>query len=382
MPILQYPIGNKRTSYEIPNYIEIIERYVFAFSPYLQNIIIPDSVIEMDINPFYNCISLIYVTYQGLKQPKCNEYIFDENTNVKFVNVPYNYQDTSFCYSNVNNGPCGKDSSYHFDNKTKTMTIEGTGYMENYTIGCDEIPWDNYKNYIEKVVIKEGIERIGSSSFMDCENLKSIELSDSVTTLGEYSFENCISLIDINLSDSLKTIESGVFKSCISLKQIQLPKIMEKIERQVFYNCKSLMKIEISNGIKEIYERTFEKCSSLEEIILPESIISISNYAFSECISLKKVEYLGTNEPECDNTTFSGDDKLEYVKVPINYKDGSFCSIEIEGKINIIGIVCGCIGGVIVIIIIIVIIIYIIKRKKQQLSPENNPIIHQEQQMN
>ena len=118
----------------------------------------------------------------------------------------------------------------------------------------------------------------------------------------------------------------------------------------------------------------------MEEVILPESIEDIDNYAFSQCTSLKKVEYLGKHEPNCHNTTFIGDDKLEKVKVPINYKDESFCFIEIEGKINIAGVVCGCIVCVIVVIIIIVIIIIFInkRRRKQKLSPENNSIINQE----
>jgi hypothetical protein len=48
-----------------------------------------------------------------------------------------------------------------------------------------------------KVTILYGVTEIGDSAFLQCRNLKSIEIPDSVTSIGSYAFAECISLTKV-----------------------------------------------------------------------------------------------------------------------------------------------------------------------------------------
>ena len=55
-----------------------------------------------------------------------------------------------------------------------TLTISGTGDMKGYNIingVAQNLPWENYRTSIEKVVIESEITEIGFGSFAGCTNL-------------------------------------------------------------------------------------------------------------------------------------------------------------------------------------------------------------------
>ena len=60
--LIQYPMGNARTSYAIPKSVTTIGDWVFAFCDSLTSVIIPDSVITIGDCEFYACDSLTSVT--------------------------------------------------------------------------------------------------------------------------------------------------------------------------------------------------------------------------------------------------------------------------------------------------------------------------------
>ena len=60
-------------------------------------------------------------------------------------------------------------------------------------------PWKEYHSDIEKVVVENGVTRIGNSAFEFFYNLKEVTIADSVTFIGEYAFYWCPMLKEINL---------------------------------------------------------------------------------------------------------------------------------------------------------------------------------------
>ena len=60
--LVQYPIGNTRTSYTIPNSVTTIGDYAFRRCDNLTSVTIPDSVTTLDSVVFANCTSLVSVT--------------------------------------------------------------------------------------------------------------------------------------------------------------------------------------------------------------------------------------------------------------------------------------------------------------------------------
>lgn len=90
-------------------------------------------------------------------------------------------------------GTCGKNGG---DNLTwelsdnGTLTISGTGEMENYTSSF-YAPWKDNGTSIKKVVISNGVTIIGNYAFYECSSVTEITISDSVTTIGDYAFYDC-----------------------------------------------------------------------------------------------------------------------------------------------------------------------------------------------
>ena len=117
------------------------------------------------------------------------------------------YLDKSyFSDSNVIfSGDCGdKNSDIKFTlTNDYVLTISGTGYMQNYH---SELlpPWWEYRDYIKKVVIEDGVKSVGGFSFWDCFALEEVVLADSVEVINGKAFKNCITLTEINIGENVE----------------------------------------------------------------------------------------------------------------------------------------------------------------------------------
>ena len=102
----------------------------------------------------------------------------------------------------VDSGTCGKNLTWTLDS-AGTLTISGTGEMEDYEIGKDPYdapsPWLDYANRgaINTVVIRDGVTSIGCGAFYWCRSLTSVTIPNSVTSIVGGAFFDCNSLTDI-----------------------------------------------------------------------------------------------------------------------------------------------------------------------------------------
>lgn len=71
-------------------------------------------------------------------------------------------------YAAVENGNCGNNVSYSFDNVTGVLTISGTGDIYNYRVDSDNYecnsPFYYFHNDIKSVVIENGVTSIGDGT--------------------------------------------------------------------------------------------------------------------------------------------------------------------------------------------------------------------------
>lgn len=84
-------------------------------------------------------------------------------------------------------GSCGENLTWSYIDATHTLTISGSGPMENFYI---DGPWYSQHNNIQKIVIEEGVTTISNCAFMGCENLISVSIPKTVTTIGSQAFFN------------------------------------------------------------------------------------------------------------------------------------------------------------------------------------------------
>lgn len=201
-------------------------------------------------------------------------------------------------------GTCGENAKWKYNTSTKTLSISGTGKMEDYTDPEDEEagennpptkwrPWEKYtKTKIEKVVIGDGITRIGDYAFVYTDKLKEVKIGKSVEAIGAYAFDSCIGLKTITLGDKVEKIEIGAFYNCTALKEVNLGKAIKEVGTAAFLSCSSLKKIDLKEGVQRIGDSAFDKCKALEQVTLGDDLQEIGKKAFYKCEKLESI-YLG-----------------------------------------------------------------------------------------
>ena len=155
---------------------------------------------------------------------------------------------------------------------------------------------------IEKLVIPNFIEIIGTHSLYQCEHLKQIEIpNDSkLRIIEEHAFD--LTLIDnfiipsslekVEISSKLTTICDYAFNGCSSLKQVTIPNSVTVIGNYSFSGCSSLKEIVIPSSVASIGNYAFNSCSSLEKFTIPSKVTTINDYTFKGCSSLKEIIFM------------------------------------------------------------------------------------------
>ncbi len=210
-------------------------------------------------------------------------------------------------------GTCGENTVWSYDAATGTLTISGTGDMEDRL--DKSVPWYEYRSSIKKAVIEDGVTSIGGSSFYACPTLTSISIPCSVTYIGAYAFEGCVSLKSVTIPSDVTYIGEAAFSGCTSLVSITIPKGVTTLGAYAFQRCANLTSIEMPNRLESIGYHTFSDCSSLKSIVIPYGVTSIGDWAFSNCSALVRIDMPKT-VTKVGSYAFSGCGKIKYLYLP------------------------------------------------------------------
>ncbi len=204
---------------------------------------------------------------------------------------------------NVTSGKCGDNAVWKFDISTETLTISGTGDMDNWDISLsgDTVPWSSVRYDIVSVIIYEGITSIGRYAFAECSSLKNIFIPDTVNTVGEYAFESTAYYNDESNWENTTSGESEVLyigKHLIKVKEgfsgsYTIKEGTISIAESAFEECSNLTEVVIPSGVKSLNAYTFFWCKNLKKISIPESVINIGKSAFYGCDKLEEVWFIG-----------------------------------------------------------------------------------------
>lgn len=195
------------------------------------------------------------------------------------------------------NGNCGENVTWSFDAASGTLTIEGTGVMDDYEAAYDydigayvtDAPWYGYADEITSAVIGEGVTNIGRNAFFFCTSLTSVDIPSTVTSIGDDAFSECGALASAELPESLVSIGANAFYNCTSLKSIAIPESVVGIGEEAFSACSGLESVVLDANIASLEYGVFMLCTSLKSIAVPPSVTSIGDYAFFGCSSLAEV---------------------------------------------------------------------------------------------
>ena len=182
-----------------------------------------------------------------------------------------------------------------YDSSTYTLTIRGSGAMEDYSTSYSR-PWNSFCDQITSVVIFPGVTSIGECAFKGFSKLIHVDIANSVISIGSQAFSYCSSLTDIKIPQSVTYIGGVVFNDCTNLSSITLSNNITSIGSYAFNNCTNLTSITIPGSVTFIGHCAFKDCTTLTSITIPGSVTSIGSNVFDGCTSLNDIRYSGTSE--------------------------------------------------------------------------------------
>jgi hypothetical protein len=184
---------------------------------------------------------------------------------------------------------------------------------------------------LEKIIVENGINIVGSYAFAWCFNLKKVILPNSLTTIDVSAFQDCSSISSVKFGIGLNSIGKWAFENCTSLVSVTIPDSVTEIGNNAFYGCKSNKILHIGSGLRNIGSGVFSENISLEsvtisngmnyigrsmfqgcgivDIKIPNSVTQIDYFAFNDCKKLKSIS-LSNNIIKIDYSAFAGCDNI------------------------------------------------------------------------
>ena len=171
------------TSYVFSERVEIdgkvyavthIDSNTFGGCTSLRSLTIPEGVIEIDDEAFMGCSSLVSITLPST---------LEELGGLSFVG----------CSSLTSLTVLSKKL------KASLSTIQKLNHLTSLTLCCHEIGHSTFSDYTEltEVILKDGVEFIGSAAFQGCKKLILVDLPASIKTINPQAFCLCPMLTDV-----------------------------------------------------------------------------------------------------------------------------------------------------------------------------------------
>ena len=367
--------GSEKVVFVPDNIVEIGEE-AFMNNEYLEEVILPKSVLGIGDRAFCGCSNLKRIRWvDDIGKEKNQERDILKDGKEKHVEI--------------------QTSAIQPKKEGWSIGMELSGSWEHHDPGGYE--FYSYEPYIgnssfdgcgnlEEIVLPKEIKVIGALAFAYCRSLTNMDLPEGVEIIGQRAFTHCSGLSRVKLPENLVYLRKRAFEQCENLEYIDIPEgfkdlgktsfwgtkwlrekqkensvvivngvlidgsnvegsftvpaetivigddafgenqklleveiygRVERIGEDAFRNCSALKRVVLSNGLQKIGYNSFWGCENLESIKIPETVTCIEHNAFINCKKLKKVVIMG--EVSIGHTVFSGDIHLKDV---IFMKDG------------------------------------------------------------
>jgi len=320
---------------EVDGYpVKKIQSYAFSDCTELENVEIPEGVVEIGIGVFQLCEKLEHLVIpssvakiEGNMTPLCGsleEIIVNEGNDYYVSQDGILFDKDMKCLISV---PSGKQIQEY-------RIPEGVTQIGEHAFdACG----------IEEVVFSESVNAIGACAFWNCYDLKELIFPQGITEIGKSIISPGMSLIisvdeenefycaenDVlfnkektdlmifgnrlmegryEVPEGIEQISKSAFGSC-ALTEVVLPKSVTDIENWTFCYCDNLANIVLSDGIEIISAQMFEECINLEKIVIPDNVKEIRHNAFLGCNSLKEI-VIPTSVISIDVSAFDGCDSV------------------------------------------------------------------------
>ena len=283
----------------LPDSLKKIGTGAFQYSE-IKKMIVPKGITEIEDGVFSDCRKLeefeflgnvkIHYMYMDM-DPEMEERIsgegFTKPAECYLLACLKTYPDIDKCrrkfIAAAKRGKREKILEYLLSTAPERKAEKGTFEINVLEDGCAEIKsYQGEESVIEipNEIDGKQITAIGAGAFQGNEYIEKVIVPEGVTWIKNNAFQGCISLEEAVLPESCTAIGASVFEDCKALKKADLPKGVLVLARKVFKNCRSLEKLDIPAGVIKIDDQALYYCESLNDITLPEGLI----YLGKECL--------------------------------------------------------------------------------------------------
>jgi len=288
----------------IPKGINVIESCAFWDNQFIEEVIIPDEVVNIGGDTFYNC------------------------KNLKRINIPKQ------CTLMGNNPFAGCPDVEVINNSDHFVLIDGA----LFTADKKTLIYCSIKGNSDEFIVPDGVEVICKHTFFLCDRLEHVVLPGSLKKMENNPFSGCSKLSITNNSKSYHIIDDVIynqFKTAVvgTLNKIStdcliIPEGTKTINRNSFWNCKGIKKIVFPKSLIDIGYNPFVGCSNIYfesrseyykviddvlytkdlskivcypawkavgDIKLPETVITLERGAFSGCDKMTSISLHNVN---------------------------------------------------------------------------------------
>ena len=198
-------------------------------------------------------------------------------------------------------GGCGDDVTWMFHGGV--LTIAGSGAIRDYS-EMAPAPWAQFADEITTVIVKQGVQAIGSFAFFGLKELASVTLPNSVKRIGVCAFYGCKKLTVVSMT-GVAQLEDSAFEQCTALKTVRLPNTLKTIGPEAFYRCENLISITIPVSVTHMGGAVFAYCHNLRTAIVLANMTELPHWTFYGCYALKDVQ-LSTKIEALGEKAFNG----------------------------------------------------------------------------
>lgn len=284
-------------SVKINSKMKDIQHYAFKDCTKLKTVELNDGLTYLGKGVFENCTNLTSIKL-GSKLETAYPDVFegctslesipcDTKNNINVSGLELSMKKRSGISGQILNSSGTKiisETTYSYNQNTKTLTIAGAGVMTdgfvlsepfigettyNFLSGSPDKPY--IAQSVEHIIIGNKVTKIGDYAFYGCKNLKSVKIGNSLTEIGKKAFASCTSLTSVTFGKKNFKIDASAFENCTKLKTLGNSSYIVGIGTKVFSGCKSLTSFKIGKNLKKISTYPFYNCSKLKKFTISSS---------------------------------------------------------------------------------------------------------------
>ena len=296
---------------DMPNYYYnplYYANHLYLNGEEIRDLVIPESVERIRDYAFAYCSSLRSATIPDMRA--IGKYAFNRCSNLSRVNIG---SLDSIGYAAFYE--CWALNQVHASSLEAWCNIyfEYGGYYGQYSNPL----WQARHFYIDgeeihDLSIPDEINTLKTYAFAGCQSFTSLDLTNRTMgdriRLGSYSFYNCTNLKTAHIDHA---IISNAFEGCKSLEEVSIGDDMGGLSSYAFKNCTALKKVKIGDGITlnddgyeyntglfQIGDNAFTGCTNLTTVVIGANMRSILSNAFKQCNNIKTLECHAIVPPE------------------------------------------------------------------------------------